>query len=382
MRSGRKITTTTMLVLLLLLVLLVAASCGGDDKTTTTTTGSEGSATTEATGAAQADRDLKFVMCIKDPTAPYVQAFREGALQEAKKQGVTVEIRNGEADSLKIQDIMDNAIVQEADGFIMAGAVDLKAIVPGVERLNEAKIPIIALDTSPEGGKVDYFISFDLVESSKKAAQAHVDGIKERNNGEVPAGVVIEITGAPQDMFAQACIEGAHAVWDEYPQLEIAQASGEWNNETANQRTSDLLTRYGDQVLGVYVQTPDIMGPGAVEAIRSAGLDPKDYGITGICIGPEGLALIEQGDMLGVVEQPAKASAELAVRYLVDLAEGKPVPQVGDTVEEEGAIWSPAKVVDNPWAEGAYMVLAAPLVPLEVPADDPRLWENELSNLW
>ena len=58
-----------------------------------------------------------------------------------------MKIKNGQDDSLKIMDIMDNAITQSADGFIMAGAVDLKAIVPGIERLNEAGIPICALDS-------------------------------------------------------------------------------------------------------------------------------------------------------------------------------------------------------------------------------------------
>lgn len=356
-----------MAVCLALLVTLTLASCGESSEEN----GGEGAAT-----------GYKFVMCIKDPTAPFEQAFREGALKQAKELGCSVEVRNGEADSLKIMDIMDNAIVQNADGFIMAGAVDLKAIVPGVKRLNEAGIPIIALDTSPEGGKVDYFISFDLTESSRKAAKALVQGIKDRNGGKVPKGVVIEIQGAPQDMFTQACVRGTHSVFEQYPQLKVASANGEWNNETSNQRTTDLLTRYGDDVLAVYVMTPDIMGPGAVEAIRSAGLEPADYGITGICIGPEGLGLIKSGDVLAIVEQPAMASAELAVRYLVDINEGNEVPQVGDTVTEEDALWSPAKVVDNPWADGAYMILSAPLVPLEVPADDPRLWENELSYLW
>jgi len=50
---------------------------------------------------------------------------------------------------------------------------------------------------------------------------------------------------------------------------------------------------------------------------------------------------------------------------------------------EEGTLWSPAKVIENPWAdEGAFMVLQGPLVPIEVDPDDPRLWENNLSHLW
>ena len=45
-------------------------------------------------------------------------------------------------------------------------------------------------------------------------------------------------------------------------------------------------------------------------------------------------------------------------------------------------IWSPAPVVDSPWADGAFIKLSAPVVPVDVPLDDPQLWENELSYLW
>ncbi len=148
--------------------------------------------------------------------------------------------------SLKIMELMDTFIVQEVDGFIMAGAVDLKAIVPGVKKLNEANIPVMAVDTSPEGGKVDMFISFDIEKSSAKAAEAFIEGIKERNQGEVPEGVVIEITGSLKDMFAMACSKGLSSVIKNYPQFKIVQGEDHWNNDDSFERTSDLLTRYGE----------------------------------------------------------------------------------------------------------------------------------------
>lgn len=329
------------------------------------------------------DEQLSFGMVIKEPSAPFIQAFIHGAEDKAKELGVKLDIKDGQADSLKIQELMDNYINQNVDGFIMAGAVDLRAIVPGVMRLNDADIPIVALDTSPEGGKVDFFLSFDLEESSKRATEVFVQGIKDRNGGEVPEGVVLEITGSVQDMFAQACTKGFNSVISEYPQLKVVQGEGKWNNVDSNTRTSDLLTRHGDKVLGIYVHTPDIMGPGVVSAVEAAGLDPKDYGICGICMGPEGLGLIEEGKMLAIVEQPAYDSAKLAVQYLYDICKGNPVPQIGDTIDEEGEIWSPAEVVENTWAdEGAYIKLHGPIVPKEVKADDSRLWENKLKHLW
>ncbi|HOV79290.1 MAG TPA: sugar ABC transporter substrate-binding protein [Bacillota bacterium] len=328
-------------------------------------------------------KQLTFGMVIKEPGAPFIQAFIKGAEGKAQELGVKVDIKDGQADSMKIMELMDNFITQKVDGFIMAGAVDLKAIVPGIKKLNEAGIPVVALDTSPEGGKVDYFISFDIEQSSKKAAEAFVQGIKDRNGGTVPRGVVIEITGSLEDMFAAACTRGFHSVVDQYPQLKVVQGEGKWNNVDSHERTSDLLTRYGKDVLGIYVHTPDIMGPGVVSAIEAAGLNPKNFGIAGICMGPEGLDLIKQGKVLAIVEQPAFDSAELAVQYLYDIKTGKSTPKIGDTVTKDGALWSPAKIVKNPWAEeGAFMVLQAPLVPIDVKPDDQRLWENKLSHLW
>jgi len=337
----------------------------------------------ESKTSKQDGEQLVFGMIVKDPTAPFIQAFIHGAESKAKELGVKIDIKDGQADSLKIMELMDNFIVQKVDGFIMAGAVDLKAIVPGVKRLNEAGIPVMALDTSPEGGKVDMFLSFDIEQSSKKAAEAFIQGIKDRNGGEVPEGVVLEITGSLEDMFTHACTRGFRSVVDQYPQLTVVQGEGKWNNDDANKRTTDLITRYGDKIKGIYVQTPDIMGTGVVTAIEAAGLDPKDYGITGICMGPEGMQLIKEGKVLAIVEQPALDSAELAVQYLYDLKTGKEIPKIGDTVTQENALWSPAKVIKNPWAdEGAYMVLQGPLVPLEVDVDNPLLWENKLSHLW
>jgi len=322
---------------------------------------------------------LVFGMIVKWVGTPYINAFIQGAQQKADEMSIKLIIQDGQGDSLKIIDLIDNFIVQKIDGLIMAGAVDLKSIVPGIKKLNEVNIPVMALDTSPEGGKVDMFISFDIEQASAKVTEAFVQGIKDRNGGKIPEGVVIEILGDIKDMFTIAASKGFKSVIDKYSQLTIAQGEGKWNNDDSHNRTADLLTRFRGKVLGVYVQTPDIMGVGAVSAIEGAGLNPKDYGICGICVGPEGIELIEQGKVLAIVEQPALISAELAVQYLYNMNTGVDIPKIGETVVKEGALWSPAKVIKNPWSdEGAFMILQGPLVPLEVGPDDPRLWENQL----
>ena len=62
-----------------------------------------------------------------------------------------------------------------------------------------------------------------------------------------------------------------------------------------------------------------------------------------------------------------------------DKLTGKHVHQVGEVLNQEGAIWDPAEIIKDPRAdEGAFFVMQGPLVPQEVGPDDPRLWGNKL----
>ena len=107
--------------------------------------------------------------------------------------------------------------------------------------------------------------------------------------------------------------------------------------------------RFGDEVVAIYIHTPDIMSPGVISAIEKQGHDPSKFSITGVWAGPEGLQFIREGKISAIVAPPAMTVAELSVQYLYDLKSGKKIPQIGDTVIEEGAVWSPAKVVLNPY---------------------------------
>jgi ribose transport system substrate-binding protein len=226
-----------------------------------------------AAGAGEEGSDeMTFGMVIKYPGTPYIEAFIHAAETTAEELGVNLLVRDGGGDAQQIMNHMDTFIVEGIDGFIMAGAVDQRAIVPGVMTLNEADIPIVAIDTSPEGGEVAYFISADVTSQSAHAAEAFVADNADRHGGEVPEGVIIEITGDVRDMYTRNAHEGVMSVLGEYPQLEVVQGDGKWNNIDSHDRTADLLTRHGDDVVGIYVHTPDIMGPGVVEAVRGAGL--------------------------------------------------------------------------------------------------------------
>ena len=376
------------LMMAVVMAALLLAGCGGSGSAS----GQSGSAQEDAAaagteaaeaavGAAEgAGEGTKVIgMVIKNAQTEFIQAFVIGATDTCEKYGYDLRVVDAQANTDQILNAIDNFITQGIDAFIMAGAEDLVSLVPGIERLNEEGIPVFALDTCPEGGKVEMFITNDIKESTVKAATQMIEGIKGAHGGEVPEGVISDITGALVDMYTTECHEGLMSVLEQYPQLTVAQGEGNWNNDDSYARASDLLARYGDQVVGIYVHTPDIMGSGVISAVETANLNPADYFISGICIGKEGIGLLQEGKLYAVVEQPALDAAILAVEYIHDMFEGEPLPEIGDTITEEGALWSPARIEKNTYAEeGRTMIIQAPLIPQECDPTDPQLWENRI----
>lgn len=360
----------SLLLIALLMLAMVFAGC----------TAAESEAEDPAGAEQAADDEIVIGMVVRDIETPFIMALIAGAQAKCDELGYTLDVQDGRGDSLLILEHIDNFLMKGVDGFIMSGAIDLKAVVPGIEKLNAANIPVMALDSCPEGGDIEMFVNFDNTLETERATEVFIEGIKERNGGEVPEGVVICITGDLADMITGLITTGFYNVMNQYPQITVVEGEGKWNNEDSYERTAELLTRYGDEVLGVYVHTPDIMGTGAIRAIETAGLDPVDYGVCGIHIGPEFLDLIKQEKVLSCVEFPGYDCAYLAVKYLGDIFNGVPLPEIGDIIEEEGAIWSPAEVMDiktqSPNANGLYLRVQGPMVPTEVAVDDPRLWEN------
>ncbi len=323
---------------------------------------------------------LVFGMTGRDMTPPYARAIEAGAEKKAHELGVKLISKDSQNDILKQLSHMDSFLVMGIDGLVFEGTIDTRSIIKGIEKFNKAGIPIVALDNCPEGGKVAYWVSFDIVDASRKAGESLIRGIKEKNGGDVPEGIILEITGSLGDGFANDCTEGLHSVLKQYKQLKVVQGEGKWNNIDSFKRTTDLLTRYKKDVVGIYVHTPDIMGQGVVQAVERAGLNPIDYSISGICMGPEGRELIKEGKIYSIVQQPAMAAAELGVQLLYDLVTGKKgMPKAGQVITVENAHWSPAKIIDNPRADGLMMKLNAPIVPFDAKPEDPRLWENILT---
>ena len=125
-------------------------------------------------------------------------------------------------------------------------------------------------------------------------------------------------------------------------------------------------------------------GMGAVTAVEAAGLDPKDYSISGYCMGLEIRDAILEERILCVAHHASYDCTYLVTKFLYDTIMGNPIPKIGDTIVEEGVEWSPASVQPYPKSDyGAYIELSSGIVGLkdyhDMRPDDPSLWENRMA---
>ncbi len=333
------------------------------------------------TSSSPTSKAFRIGVSVRDLSAPFIKALLTGIQKKADELGLEITTVSSNNDPQTDLSNMDNLLAMKVDGFICGSTIDPIAIIPGIKKFNAANIPVVATDNSPTGGKVDAYIAFDIADSSVKCANIMLDELKKRNNGQIPKGVIIEVMGdLLSDSWAGISTRAFHSVMDQYKDtLQIVQGNGNWNNDDAFRVVSDFSTRFKDQIVGVFVHTPDIMGTGAVNALKGAGLDPKKIISTGVCIGPEGLILLKNQEFTAMIEQPIEVSGEMAVDMMNKILTKQSLPKIGDKIEEQGAIWSPAEVLQNIWgADGLYIKLQGVAVPQEVAPTDPRLWENSL----
>ena len=302
-----------------------------------------------------------------------------GARNKINEMGYTPVVTDAKVDPLQQLKDVDNLIIQGVKGVIIQPE-EPTAIIPAIEKLNEANIPVYAIDVGPHGGKVEAVINFGQFESGVSSGEIMELLILEVY-GDNPEGIILDIMGDVRHTgLTDERSNGFRSVFEKYEGIEVVSQPGDWLVDKAYTVTTDLLTKYGDKVLGIGMASDDMVA-GVVSAIDAQGLfkaqgEPGHIFITSIDGGPEGLDFIKEGKVDGIALQPSKEYGELAAHYLIKQIEGEEVVFTeGQLIEEEGAIWSPAMVIMV--ETGPNLILNSGKIPVEIDVDDPRLWGND-----
>ena len=160
--------------------------------------------------------------------------------------------------------LLENSLIDPPDLYIIAPA-DSAGIIPAIEEINEAGVPIVNLNTKISSDSVELFsfVSCEQYGLGKLAIQEAIDRLSD-------SGSCIFIKGPLGAQTHVDRIEGAKAVLAENPGWTLLDEQiGNANRADALSITQTLLSKY-DKIDFIFAGDAE-MGLGAAEAIAQAG---------------------------------------------------------------------------------------------------------------
>jgi len=251
---------------------------------------------------------------------PIARAVRAGAEAVAKTHGVTVfHYIPTSPDNVPQQTaLVEEALSAKRDAIIFT-PVDVKAMVPSVQKINAASIPLVNVSDRLTGGSAVAFVGTDDYAIALETARALLKAMGGKGN-------VVVLEGPATIPTAAARLGGFKDALKEFPEVKVLFSK---NAMYARPAASDLLKATlklnpSPQIDGVLAAN-DAMAFGAIEAFKEA--KKKMPLIVGINASKEAVELIKSGDMLasgdynGLIE--GCLGAEIAIRTL----RRQPVPK-------------------------------------------------------
>jgi ribose transport system substrate-binding protein len=237
--------------------------------------------------AAWADGETIAVFT-KNQTNPYFQAVRVGADAAAKALNVkTLHYIPTKPDSIPEQmSQIEDVVVKKPDAIVFT-PVDYKALVPGVEKINAANIPVVNITDRSAAGKFVAFVGADDYSTALETARYLFKTLNGKGNFIILEGVKGALTNTDR-------VRGFNDALKENPGAKLlASQPGNYQRLQALQVMENLLQSH-PQIDGVLAAN-DAMAMGAVEALEGANRTARVIGINGT---KEAVDAIKAGKLL------------------------------------------------------------------------------------
>jgi len=240
-----------------------------------------------ASTAAWADGETIAVFT-KNQTNPYFQAVRVGAAAAAKVLNVkTLHYIPTKPDSIPEQmSQIEDVVVKKPDAIVFT-PVDYKALVPGVEKINAASIPVVNITDRSSAGNFVAFVGADDYSTALETASYLLKTLNGKGNFIILEGVKGALTNTDR-------VRGFNDALKENPGAKLlASQPGNYQRLQALQVMENLLQSY-PQIDGVLAAN-DAMAMGAIEALDGANRTAKVTGFNGT---KEAVDAIKAGKLL------------------------------------------------------------------------------------
>jgi len=237
-------------------------------------------------GQAFADGETVAVFT-KNQTNPFFESIRVGAANAAKATGVKIiQYVPIKPDSIPEQlSQVEDAIVKKPNALLFT-PVDYKALVPAIEKVNAAGIPVTGLTDKLAGGQ---FVSFIGVEDYRLGLETGQSLLKAMGG----KGNIVVLEGVKGAISSTDRVRGFTDALKQFPNAKIvAMQPANYQRLQALQVMENIMQSY-PQIDGVLAAN-DAMATGVVEAMSAANRKAMVAGING---SQEAIDLIKAGKM-------------------------------------------------------------------------------------
>jgi len=224
----------------------------------------------------------------KNQTNPFFETVRKGAKNAAEQMNATVvQYIPTVQDSIPEQlSEIEDAIIKRP-GAIVFTPVNSKAMIPGIEKLNAANIPVVNITDRVLGGQVVSFMGCDETNLSLNTGRYLLQKLNGRGNV-----VILEGIGGSENSANR--VTGYKMAIAEFPNVKlIASQPANFQRVQALQVTENLLQSY-PQIDGILAAN-DSMALGAIEALDAAKRKAYVVGLNGT---KEAVDSIKEGKLL------------------------------------------------------------------------------------
>ena len=224
----------------------------------------------------------------KNQTNPYFQTVRVGADAAAKAMNAkTLHYIPTKPDSIPEQLSQIEDVVVKKPSAIVFIPVDYKAMVPGVEKINDAKIPVVNVTDRSAGGKFVAFVGADDYSLGLETARFMLRSLGGKGNIVIIEGVKGSLTSIDRVRgFNDALKENTGAKL-------LASQPGNYQRLQALQVMENLM-QSNTKIDGVLAAN-DAMAIGAIEALEGANRKAAVIGVNGT---KEAIDAIKSGKLL------------------------------------------------------------------------------------
>ena len=269
----------------------------------------------------------KRVTMIVHGDHPWTTACTTGAQKVADAYNIDLTILSPNWDNA-VQDQMIDQTINERPDMLLLIPLNAETAVQQARRVNRAGIPLILFNTLPTAEAMRYAITWtgpDDFGQMRKLAREFADELRERNPDADELGVAyIQHNPGTSPYFAR--YNGPESELAGYaPEVVTldAQSPG-FDADRANQLVSDWLTRFGDDLKGIFAADDSAHGLGISEALDRAGRD--DIVVVAAGNSKVGMDLLSEGELHAITYQTAEGDGALAVQAAANWFNGVELP--------------------------------------------------------